>query len=113
MFERGLLKWKEFSERPENLFLELSFWPRMRVRPIPDLTLGVGYRHFAQERYRYDGTERVFERRYRGAGPTASLVWEGEGWQRLAIDGWYEVQKDGDRTIRRVSNVTAIIGLVL
>ena len=113
IYERGLLRWREFKERPENYFVELSFWPRFQTAVAPGIWIGVGYRHFSQDRYRYDSAERIFERRFQSAGPTVALQWEGEGPYRLALEGWREVQRDGTGITRSISNVSLIVGALL
>ena len=113
VYERGILRWKEFKERPQNYFLERSFWPQLTVRFGERLQTGLGYRYFSQDRYRYVSGERVFERRLETSGPTAFLMWYAPGIHHLSIQGWRESQQEEGRTVRTIPNLFMKIGFAL
>lgn len=113
VYERGILRWKEFKERPQNYFVEQSYWPQLRVNLGDRLQMGVGYRYFAQDRYKYVAGERQFERRLETGGPTALFQWEAPGFHRLIIQGWREVQQEDGKTIRTISNMFMKLSIAL
>lgn len=111
MYERGILKWKEFKERPENFFLEQTYWPQLIHRLSDAISFGVGYRYFSQDRYKYQGKERVWERGMVASGPTVAVTWNGNGEQHVEIRGWREHQIEGDRSLRKISNLSILVGM--
>jgi hypothetical protein len=113
IYERGILRWKEFTERPQNAFVEQSFWPQVKVNLSGPLTMGIGYRTFVQDRYRYVGGNREFERRLATAGPTAMLEWESPGFSRIGLQGWREHQEEDGHTIRTLSHLLITMSVTL
>jgi hypothetical protein len=113
IYERGLLKWSDFKERPEDFFLEQFYWPRLALRAHRQLSMGVGYRFFAQDRYVYRESTRTFDRRLMSRGPTVHLQWDGEDFQRARVEGWLESQFDGGRRVRTVPNFLISVGILL
>jgi len=113
IFERGVLKWKEFKERPENYFFEQSYWPKITVAVMSNLQMVVGYRYFSQSRYRYEGRSRVFDRKISNEGPTVSARWYGPSGSIVSVDGWRESQHydQGGRVV--FSNVSLTVGMAL
>ncbi|MGB2867888.1 MAG: hypothetical protein WBD36_05515 [Bacteroidota bacterium] len=113
LFERGILKWKEFKERPENYFVETTMWPQIVFRAQVRMRVGIGYRFFAQDQYHYESSDRVFDRGIQTAGPTAFVEWEGGENQRVSLEGWRESQSsDGTRTAT-VSNLSMRVSFLL
>ncbi len=88
VYERGILRWEQFKEKPMDYFVEKSFWPRLIYKANADLTLSVGYRHFSQEQFVYDGPVRNFLHSIVSTGPTAEVRWFGPGGTNLSISGW-------------------------
>ena len=113
IYERGLLKWSDFQERPEDFFLEQFYWPRFVLQVIRQLSMGIGYRFFAQDRYTYEGTQRQFNRRLMSRGPTAHLTWDGGDYRQARIEGWLESQFDSGRKVRTVPNFLISVGVLL
>lgn len=113
IYERGILRWREFRERPERYFVEQSWWPRISARVTDHLLVGVGYRYFSQSRYRYEGKRRAFEGRLTSEGPTVSVTWRGAGGGRVEIEGWREKQADHVGTGRSYSNLSFIVAMDL
>lgn len=113
IYERGILRWKEFKERPQNYFVEQTYWPQLTVRLGDRLLMAVGYRYFGQDRYKYVSGERVFERRLQTGGPTAMLQWEAPASHRLSIQGWREQQEEDGKAIRTISNLDVKLILAL
>lgn len=113
IYERGLLKWTGFTERPEDFFLEQFYWPRFVLQVIRQLSMGVGYRFFSQDRYVYEGAQRQFNRRLMSRGPTAHLTWDGGDYRQARIEGWLESQFDSGRKVRTVPNFLISVGVLL
>jgi hypothetical protein len=106
VYERGILRWAEFKERPQNYFLEQGFWPRIMFSPMRLLHLALGYRYFGQDRYRYQGGSRLKEHRLETSGPTVSVSWDGTDTQRLMLEGWNETQRLDGQVTRTVPNLS-------
>lgn len=113
IYERGVLKWKEFKERPEHYFVEKSYWPQVTIGVTDFVVLGTGYRFFSQARYRYEGRTRHFERRVSSVGPTAALAWSGHHGRSVSIEGWRETQSDEQGGARTFSNLSITVGMAL
>lgn len=113
LYERGVLKWKEFKERPENYFVEQSYWPQIAAKLFTTLDIAVGFRFFSQSRYRYEGRSRRLERTIENSGPTVSVSWRGKQGGSVMVEGWREAQHvDGERK-NVYSNMSVIVGMVL
>jgi hypothetical protein len=113
IYERGTLLWKEFKEHPQNYFVEQSYWPSLTLAATENFQIGVGYRFFGQDRYRYDGSSRILESRLETSGPTVACEWWGTGMQRVALEGWRETQAQDGQSVRTVSNLSLKVSLAL
>lgn len=113
LYQRGILLWSEFKERPQNYFTEQSYWPKLMFSMSQAIKLGVGYRFFRQDRYRYQQGEKLFERRLETSGPTVTLQWEGIGNQRFSLEGWNETQTQDGQVIRTVPNLFLKVSVAL
>lgn len=113
LYERGMLLWSEFKERPQNYFAEQSYWPKLMFFMGQEMKLGVGYRFFRQDRYRYQQGEKQFERRLETSGPTVTLEWVGIGNQRFSLDGWNETQTQDGQITRTVPNLFLKVSVAL
>jgi hypothetical protein len=111
-YERGLLRWTDFKEQPEDFFLEQFYWPRFILQMDRQFSMGIGYRFFAQDRYVYEGSNRQFSRRLMSRGPTAHLLWEDAEFRQARIEGWLETQFDGGRKVRTVPNLLISVGIL-
>jgi len=105
LYERGQLQWKEFSERPQQYFEEVTFSPALRYTIQDRIVCAAGFRSFVQNRFRYDGGTRVTDGSYFSYGPTTSIVMMVPSGWRLEIQGWKEFQKETNQPIREVSNI--------
>ena len=106
VYERGILMWQEFKERPQNYFVEQTYWPQVVYEPAPHLRLALGYRYFSQNRYKYQGGGRILERQLETAGPTVSVVWEGLGSRQVSVEGWNETQRQDQQVTRTIPNLS-------
>jgi hypothetical protein len=105
-YERGILVWEEFKERPQNYFVEQTYWPQVVYEPARHLRLALGYRYFGQNRYKYHGGSRILERQLETAGPTVSVVWEGFSSQQVSVEGWNETQRQDKQVTRTIPNLS-------
>jgi hypothetical protein len=106
VYERGILRWADFKERPQDYFVERTFWPRMTYAVTRDLLLGIGFRYFGQDRYSYQGGTKNLERQLATSGPTVALEWGGTGFQRVLLEGWNETQRQDGQVIRTIPNMS-------
>lgn len=106
VYERGILRWDQFKERPQNYFVEQTYWPQVVYEPVRRLRVALGYRYFGQDRYRYQSGARVLERRLETAGPTVSVVWDGESSQMVSVEGWNETQRQDRQVTRTIPNLS-------
>jgi len=113
VYERGILMWRDFKERPQNYFVERTYWPRLRYVPTPGLSLDVGYRYFSQDRYKYQNAARILDHQLESSGPTVALDWAGTGFQRVLLEGWSETQQLDGQVIRTVPNLSLKVNFSL
>jgi hypothetical protein len=113
LYERGVLTWKDFKERPENYFVEQSYWPQVLVRIMGSLQMMVGYRYFSQTRYRYEGRSRLFDRKISNEGPTVSARWMGPSGSIVRLQGWRETQHYAEGGKLVFSNMSLTVGMAL
>jgi hypothetical protein len=106
VYERGTLTWSEFKERPQDYFVEKTYWPRLTYTAAKGLLLGIGFRHFGQDRYKYQSGTRTFEHQLESSGPTVTLEWQGTGFQRVMLEGWNETQRQDGQVIRTIPNLS-------
>lgn len=113
LFERGLLRWEEFRERPERSFKELAWWPRVFVRAWPGVSCAVGFRSFRQERtvirsgvWQYDGA-------IGSSGPTVDVTAFWRSGVSLVLSGWRETQRSDVRVLDTISNLSIQITALL
>ena len=105
VYERGILTWSEFKERPQDYFVERTYWPRLTYTVAEGLLLGLGFRHFGQDRYKYQSGTRTFEHQVESSGPTVTLEWQGTRFQRVVLEGWNETQRQDGQLVRTVPNL--------
>jgi len=103
--ERGILRWKEFSERPEQYYQEYTIMPRLFYVPSNSVQLQLGYRLFLQERYTYSGKVKVLDQILRSLGPTVFCILQTPKY-RVIIDGWYEHQYVQSRVVAKIPNLS-------
>jgi hypothetical protein len=111
-YERGILKWKEFKEKPLDYFVEKSLWPRLLYRTKQDVALSVGYRYFSRDQYSYDGSSRTLTHSIVTAGPTVGVEWHGVGGTNVLLSGWRESSTVDSGQSTLVSNLSVSVSLV-
>jgi hypothetical protein len=111
--ERGELFWKEFSERPQQSIEEITFSPQLRYRFLGAAQVAIGFRSFAQNRFRYSNKTRRSESDYRSYGPTTSVSMYLADGSLIELQGWKEFQKQGGQPGQELSNMTIIVKFLL
>ena len=107
IFERGEFQWKEFSERPQQRIEEVTFAPQIRYSFNNVWYFAVGFRSFAQKRFRYTNNVRQFENTFFSAGPTTSIVIRFSPQSLVEVRGWKEYQRQsGSNSIQEFTNIT-------
>jgi hypothetical protein len=106
LYERGQLRWDEFTERPENAFTDETYLAQARFSPGSGLSFAAGARYFSQTRYSYNGSERVFDGRLKSFGPVCSIRWEPGKHSLLTFSGWYEERRQSDGAHKSLPNMT-------
>jgi hypothetical protein len=113
IFERGTFKWNEFKERPEEYFVEKTLWPELIWSSKKGLRVGIGFRYFGQDSYKYQNNHRVFNQGIEALGPTVSVEWLASSTKRITISGWREAQKNNGITKATISNLSMQVGFIL
>lgn len=104
VYERGELRWQEFSERPLQRIEEVTFSPQIRYSYGGEWYFAVGFRSFAQKRFRYTNNVRQFESTLLSAGPTTNIVIRLSTQSFVEIRGWKEFQQQGGGKLLEYSN---------
>ena len=113
VYERGILQWTDFKERPQDYFVERTYWPRLTYDVTQSLRLGVGFRYFGQDRYSYQSGVKILEHQLATSGPTVALDWEGTGFQRFVLEGWNETQRQDGKVIRTIPNISLKVNFTI
>ena len=107
LYERGELRWQEFSERPLNYFEDQTYIGTIRYRFRERLVFSLGIRYFSQSRFSYQGTERRPDSFLRSIGPITGIRWNVGQRTELFVKGWYEDQSLTGQPGRSFTNVNA------
>ncbi|MEW5797888.1 MAG: hypothetical protein AB1728_02670 [Bacteroidota bacterium] len=105
IYERGELHWEEFSERPLQRIEEVTFSPQARYTFNHQWIFAVGFRSFAQKRFRYENNVRRYESTFLSAGPTTNIRIMLSSSSLVEIRGWKEFQRFNGGSIQEFSNV--------
>jgi hypothetical protein len=106
VYERGILKWKAFKEKPLDYFVEKSLWPQLFYRTMQDVSVSVGYRYFSRDQYSYDGTVKNLIHTIVTAGPTVGVEWRGINGTNVSLNGWRETSTFDSGSSTFVSNLS-------
>jgi hypothetical protein len=106
LYERGQLKWEEFSERTENAFVDQTLACQIRFTPAMGTMLAVGVRYFSQARYLFLNGVRQEDSFSSSVGPTCAIAWEIGLHSRMDFRGWYEHRRYADGTVRSLASMT-------
>jgi hypothetical protein len=106
LYERGQLSWSDFTERPENSFVDKTYALQARFTPESGSQFAVGIRYFSQSRYTYEPAGKRLDLFLRSVGPTCSITWEVSQFSRLSLRGWYEQRQFADGAARSLANMS-------
>lgn len=105
-YEHGQLDYASFRERPIDRVQEWTYGLTLTSAVSRGLRVGAGVRAFTRYVAAYAGAgEYTPTVDLRAFGPTASVMWNAEGWGVLGFDGWYEVIREGSLAARTVPNM--------
>jgi len=113
LYERGNLRWSDFSEQPVSYFEDFTHLGMVRYRIAPALIFSLGIRYFSQMRFDYSGNERIPAYFLRSAGPATLIDWSVGGRTSLSIKGWYERQSRTGLPVHGIANITMSLNLSL
>ena len=111
LYDRGQLNWGEFSERPENSFVDRTVALQARFSPSPGTLFAVGLRYFSQVRYGYVESLKTLESSLRSFGPTCMVVFNPMTAAQFVLRGWYEHRNTSDGPARSIANMTMTLNL--
>ncbi|MFN0157236.1 MAG: hypothetical protein ACKVRP_04085 [Bacteroidota bacterium] len=106
LYERGQLRWSDFTERVENSFVDLTYSIQCRFSPSIETVFAVGMRRFSQSRFIYRDGKRELDTTLESFGPTCLIQWQPGLYGLVSLSGWYErrTQTNGaDRTLANMS----------
>jgi hypothetical protein len=106
VYERGELRWSDFSERPLQRIEEVTLSPQMRYTPNERWSFAAGFRSFAQKRFTYSKNIRQYESAFISAGPTTTIIITITPVSLVEIRGWKEFQRQSGGRIQEYSNMT-------
>ena len=90
LYERGQLKWSDFSERTEHSFVDRTVATQVRFTPEEGLLFALGIRYFGQSRYMFTNGVKTPDSSIRSFGPTCLILWDVGEYSRVAFSGWFE-----------------------
>jgi hypothetical protein len=113
LYERGELRWQEFTERPINYFEDRTLLGMVRYVINERLLLSCGIRYFRQARFRFVGTEKQQEFFLRSIGPVARIEWNVGDRTLFLFNGWYERLTQTAQPDAGVANMTMSLSVLL
>jgi hypothetical protein len=113
LYERGELRWQEFTERPLNYFEDKTFLGMVRYIISDRLLLSCGIRYFSQIRFRYVGSEKQQEFFLRSVGPVTRIEWNVGERTLFLLKGWYERLTQTAQPDAGVANMTMSLSVRL
>ncbi|HLF15398.1 MAG TPA: hypothetical protein VI932_10975 [Bacteroidota bacterium] len=113
LYERGNLRWDDFSERPVSYFEDFTHIGTVRYAATPLLIFSLGIRYFSQMRFDYAGNRRVPQQFLRSVGPATGIEWSVSSRTALTVKGWYERQSRTGLPDHGIANVTMSLNVSL
>jgi hypothetical protein len=113
LYERGNLRWDEFSERPVSYFEDFTHIGTVRYAATPLLIFSLGIRYFSQVRFDYAGNRRIPQYFLRSVGPSTGIEWTVTGRTAFAVKGWYEFQSRTGLPDQGIANITMSLNVSL
>ena len=113
LYERGQLRWDEFTERNESAFVDETYAVQVRYAPVPSITFAAGVRYFSQTRYSYENGSKTFASRLKSFGPTCLIHWQVNSYGLVGFSGWFEERRQSEGTSRSIPNMNLNVQLLL
>lgn len=113
LYERGELRWQEFTERPLNYFEDKTYVGSIRYQAGEQLVFSAGIRYFSQSRFVYQGNDRQLESFFLSVGPITGIQWHTGAHTKLSIKGWYEDQSFTGQPNRSYANMIASLAVFI
>ncbi len=113
LYERGQLRWDEFTERNESAFVDETYAVQVRYTPVPSITFAAGIRYFSQTRYSYESGEKTFGSRLKSFGPTCQINAQVNRNSLVGFSGWFEERRQSEGTSRSIPNMSLNVQLTL
>lgn len=113
LYERGELRWQEFTERPLNYFEDKTLLGMVRYIIGDRLLLSCGIRYFSQTRFRYVGSEKRQEFFLRSIGPVTRIEWNVSKRTLFLLKGWYERLTQTGQADIGVANMTMSLSVLI
>ncbi len=111
LYERGQLKWTEFTEQLEDSFVDRTYAVQVRYSPDRGTVFALGLRFFGQSRYEYTAGEKKLSSYLTSFGPTCLIVWKIGPHSEFGLRGWYENKKQIDGTSRSLASMSMNISV--
>lgn len=112
-YERGLLRWSGFREKPLDYYVEQSYWPKILYEVSGGFRVSVGYRFFSQDHFTYQENQRIFDRSILTSGPTVDVQWNALSGTYVMLSGWRETSSVGTQSSAEVSNMSLNVRILL
>ena len=113
LYERGELRWEDFSEHPLNYFEDKTYLGMLRYKLNEYLVFSVGIRYFSQERFSFAGADRRSESILQSTGPVTVIQYNAGSRTSLSLKGWSEFQTYGGPQVVNSSQHTTTISMLL
>lgn len=113
LYERGTLRWNDFSERPASAFEDFSHSGMVRYAVSRPLIFSLGIRYFSQMRFDYAGNSRVPQYFLRSVGPATGIEWNVSNRTAFELRGWYERQSRTGLPDHGIANITMSLNVSL
>ncbi len=113
LYERGNLRWDDFSERPVSYFEDFTHLGGVRYAATEVLIFSLGIRYFSQTRFDYSGDTRVPKQFLRSVGPATGIEWNVSHRTAFSVKGWYERQSRTGLPDQGIANITMSLNVSL
>jgi hypothetical protein len=113
LYERGQLKWDEFTERTESSLVDKTFALQVRFTPDFRSTFAVGLRYFSETRYLYGPVGKTLSSFLSSFGPTCAITYGIGSLSTVGLRGWYERRKQPDGSSRQFGSMTMNVSISL
>jgi hypothetical protein len=109
LYERGQLRWSEFTEQIENSFVDRTLMAQIRFRPDFSFLIALGLKYFTQIRYVHSVGGTSIDSYFRSIGPTCLVRWAPGPHGEIGLRGWYENRRMSDGSTMGLTTLTFTI----